>query len=134
MLKIIAQIGFLPNLDSCIVCGMPQIVKSGNLPVGIASHQIGFSYAQGGIICNACMGLSTDENRSGADTSPVAMLNADLLDWVVILIRGRFVELMAYADTSHQVIGRLLLAFARDWMRAQVAPRNRSLDFYMELR
>ena len=117
LLKVIAQVGFQPYIDGCLVCGTERSDP--------AAAPMRFSFSQGGLICAECLELAADEVTSA--------IEAALLDWVLLCIRGRFVELAAYADATHRQIGRDLLAFARDWMRAQVTPNNRSLDFMLEI-
>jgi DNA repair protein RecO (recombination protein O) len=119
LLKIIAQVGFQPNLESCLVCGQP--FEADKPDTSLAFY---FSFEQGGIICADCQAF--DQSATAAPAVQPA-----LLSWVALLIKSRFSQLAEFADTEHQSIGHLLLLFARDWMRAQVTPKNRSLDFML---
>ena len=150
LLKIIAQVGFQPNLESCLVCGIPfeadkpnalladeqveqaEQAQSGgyfssvNTATSSQAPAFYFSFEQGGIICADCQAF--DQSSTAAPAVQPALLN-----WVALLIKSRFSQLAEFADAQHQAIGHLLLLFARDWMRAQVTPKNRSLDFMLNL-
>ena len=186
LLKVVGQVGFLPNLETCIVCGRPRTAQKSSpmagsvtevasrkasekaetsmkVSSGLASNRealgdddaqtvklhgpigghgpMAFSFSQGGVICLRCrqmaFGVLTDSGEASVDfpLTEDLFIPADeaIFDWLVLLVRSRFVELAGYATTENHTIGRMLLAFARDWMRAQVTPRNRSVDFLMGL-
>ncbi|MCL1880101.1 MAG: DNA repair protein RecO [Actinomycetia bacterium] len=144
LLKITAQAGFLPCLDCCAVCGSPTWGQAGSAAAGegaaaaaenaegaesgsasgSARGTVAFSYLQGGVVCPDCQ---TELSSEG-----LAELPSPLLKWADLAIHSRFEELVHYADDAHQKLGKLLLGFAREWMRAHVSPKNRSLDFYTE--
>jgi DNA repair protein RecO (recombination protein O) len=141
LLKIVGQIGFLPNLESCSICGRPRG----------SELSMRFSFSEGGLICPNCLATqsgSDEEQAEGSECagayfgidgglSPennVTAVEPELFDWLVLLIRSRFDDLAQYAVTENRAIGRVLLVFARDWIRAHVAQRNRSVDFLLNMR
>jgi recombinational DNA repair protein (RecF pathway) len=123
LLKIVAQVGFRPNLEDCLGCGAARLQAAENSLVELNS--VHFSFDQGGLICKDCLGQTTD--------AATKLIDQVVLDWLSTLLNSRFVELLSYTDQAHQLIAERLLAFTREWMRAQITPRNRALDFFMEL-
>jgi recombinational DNA repair protein (RecF pathway) len=141
LLKIVGQVGFLPNMESCSICGRPR-------SSGLSMR---FSFSEGGVVCPSCLAsqLGADEQQpEGFDQSAAyfridegvfpesnyTAVEPELFDWLVLLIRSRFDDLASYAVAQNRAIGRVMLVFARDWMRAHVAPRNRSVDFLLNIR
>jgi recombinational DNA repair protein (RecF pathway) len=116
VLKIASQLGFRPSLKECVFCGAPV------LP---ATATVAFSAAQGGCVCAACLLEAT----SGACKT----VASSLIGWAEVLITSRFTELERYADAEHAATGLALLEFARDWLRAHLVPRLKSLDFLLSL-
>jgi DNA repair protein RecO (recombination protein O) len=128
MLKISSQLGFRPSLKHCVCCGGDA--HSGDARGTEAGGQtpkqrdtVPFSFAQGGIICEDCLGQMTEASARRID--------AQLIDWADVLITGRFKDLEGYGDAQHEALGRALLMFAREWLRAHLVPRLKSLDFLL---
>jgi len=149
LLKIVGQVGFLPNLESCSICGRPRFrqqvgaEREGFFDGGVSDDDdsdgksMMFSFEEGGVVCSRC---SVFRDRSDDDewvhdgiVASLGQVDPAILDWLVLLIRSRFDELEPHAVAVNRHIGRLLLIFARDWMRAQVTAQNRSVDFLLNM-
>jgi recombinational DNA repair protein (RecF pathway) len=120
LIKVSAQIGFLPALDNCACCGQALAETEGKAAF--------FSIAQGGALCESCASATALSESDGRDC------DAQLLIWIRLLLYSRFNELQDYLDEAHAELGRLLLDFARDWVRTHIVFRLRALDFYYGLR
>ncbi|MDR2587236.1 MAG: DNA repair protein RecO [Coriobacteriales bacterium] len=138
ILKVASQLGFRPSLKECAFCGAPvgqgdgasgTVGDGASVPVvpspPPAAASVAFSAAQGGCICAACL---AEAAPGGCQT-----VAPSLIDWAEVLITSRFVELERYADAEHAATGLALLEFARDWLRAHLVPRLKSLDFLLSL-
>jgi len=131
MLKIIGQVGFLPNLKSCTICGRLREAQS---------EPMEFSFEQGGVVCSECA-ISPDRLEDGVFSGMTDFsgaknksLTTPVYDWIELLIGSRFSELAACTGDENSGTGRMLLEFARDWMRTHVTQTNRSVDFLLALR
>ena len=144
LLKITAQIGFTPYLEGCLLCGAKR-----------GSTHLHFSFEQGGLLCDECSTIDLDglseqpeqlrqPEQPGQPEQPTqpappglsgqpAQLTDDVLGWVVTVLYSRYADLAKHTGSEYTAVGRLLLLFARNWMRTQVTPKNRSLDFMLAL-
>ena len=119
-LKIVAQLGFRPSLDSCVSCGNNVDLNTTHDAQHVA---LAFSCEQGGIICEDCLPELEDLSRTAIDSQVIA--------WAQTLLTGRFVDLVPYADSEHEALGRALLEFTREWIRFYLVKRLKSLDFLL---
>ncbi|MCL2136255.1 MAG: DNA repair protein RecO [Coriobacteriia bacterium] len=161
ILKIVSQIGFQPSLDSCVICGRERSQEApGQGPKSPAAEdessrarRFRFSFAQGGLVCYDCYhnSMISDDGTGDGGSAPDAVFSPDignnepgfavtddmdpaLFDWLALLIKSRFVDLASHATEANRPTALLLLAFARNWMRAHITARNRSVDFLLSLR
>jgi DNA repair protein RecO (recombination protein O) len=159
VLKTASQLGFRPSLRECVCCGAPLPTvgdgavtaagaaagasgvggagadRTGGVTAGAGAGSAGaggasgtpvtFSFAQGGHVCDACL----PEVAAGTPRQ----LDASLVAWAEVLITSRFIELERYATPEHESLGYVLLEFAREWLRAHLVPRLKSLDFLLTL-
>jgi DNA repair protein RecO (recombination protein O) len=84
---------------------------------------IAFSFDQGGIVCADCLREALPGSYQDTD--------AQIINWAEVLITSRFIDLEAYADAKHEALGRALLEFSREWLRAHLVNRLKSLDFLL---
>jgi len=123
ILKVAAQLGFRPSLQSCVVCGRPYRLQA----LAQGDHRLAsFSFDQGGIICDDC--------RESATNQRFPSVESQIIQWADVLITSRFVDLEGYADDAHEELGYMLLGFAREWIRYHLVRRLKSLDFLLSFR
>lgn len=128
VLKIAAQLGFYPCLESCVICDCPLCDAPQGAGQGAPQGQgsegaVHFSYDQGGVVCAQCAAELVEQR--------FPVLDGLVVKWAQVLITSRFVDLMAYADEKHRQLGMILLGFAREWVRFHLVRRLKSLDFLM---
>jgi DNA repair protein RecO (recombination protein O) len=124
VLKIASQSGFRPSLTQCVSCGAtltgaPQMHDEAESD----KAQIALSYDEGGIICDFCLPELPEGNRN--------LVSVQIVKWAEVLITSRFSDLESYATSEYEALGRRLLAFSREWVRHQLVPRLKSLDFLL---
>ncbi|MDR1184384.1 MAG: DNA repair protein RecO [Coriobacteriales bacterium] len=127
VLKMSAQLGFRPSLTQCVYCGDDVVaVLKGDADAAIETvpgDTLGFSFEQGGVICDTCLSELTENSYRHRD--------AQLIRWAEVLITSKFVDLECYGDEEHAGLGRALLDFAREWLRFHLVNRLKSLDFLL---
>jgi DNA repair protein RecO (recombination protein O) len=124
VLKIAAQSGFRPSLTQCVNCGAVLVdAKRQQGAEENGSARIALSFGEGGIVCDFCL----PELAEGS----YRLIDAQIIEWAEVLITSRFSDLEAYADGEHEALGKALLEFSREWVRHQMVPRLKSLDFLL---
>ncbi|MDR3053551.1 MAG: DNA repair protein RecO [Coriobacteriales bacterium] len=113
ILKVLAQLGYRPALDSCANCGSALVLEK--------NRTVALSIQQGGLLCSVCARQDTSTDRRSFDTQRIT--------WIQTLLGSRYVDLEHYVTEEYATIGTAMLDFARDWMRAHLLPTMRSLDF-----
>ena len=126
-MKIASQLGFKPSLKHCVCCGGEvQIEANGEaIEADRQSRQqtMPFSFDQGGVICPDCLPEFVEEGHT--------TINAQVLEWVDVLITGRFIDITPFANAEHRALGELILGFAGEWISYHLVRRLKSLDFLL---
>ncbi len=105
--KVLAHEGWMPELDSCIACGDPDVTH--------------FSPVAGGALCASCA-----RNVAGAQE-----LSRSEFQWLRALLGSTFDELMA-AQASDQTATELL-SIAHAWAATHLDARLRALEFMFSM-
>lgn len=106
LLKIIAQAGFRPSFDHCVLC-------SRELDLGSNDSLVGFSVSDGGAVCPDCT----------KDTD-ILLLDSNVLDWCNYLIKSRYDDLVRSEDGS--VISAVLRT-TNDWIAYHIDKQLKSI-------
>lgn len=111
LLKVMAYLGFRPNVVSCVGCGR-------HLELDGRSGTMLFSFSDGGSVCGECRSSHEAVN-----------LSVETLSWVHFLLYATFKEI---ADTEiHDAASFSVLQFARSWITMHAGVKVKSLDYLM---
>ena len=103
LLKTFAFAGVRPTLDSCCLCGQPIDVQQADAQ----AQGIAFSYAEGGVECQACV------------TPDAVRINAATISWARALLGMRFSDI-AHADIDQSSVFGVTAACARRCRHARI--------------
>lgn len=111
LLKTFAFAGVRPTLDSCCLCGQPIDAQQADAQV----QGIAFSYAEGGVECQACV------------TPDAVRINAAIISWARALLGMRFSDIAHTDIDQSSIFGVLRLCQA--WAHMHASTNLKSLAF-----
>lgn len=114
LVKMIAQLGFRPCLDSCVECGTPFEEMLDRSP-GMTTP---FSYEEGGLVCLDCL--------EGVNAYP---LQPNTINWLNSLLVQRFDDIVKlHVDESTL---RELFEFCGNWINTQLGFKQKTLEYFL---
>ena len=110
LLKACAFLGLRPHLDTCVVCE--------NLVGGRVDDMVALSYAEGGVVCEAC--------RAHVET---AYLPEAVVAWARMLLASTFAQIEETRMGAREAFA--VLGFLRLWIREHVGVNLKSMEFFL---
>ena len=112
LLKTVSFLGFKPELERCIGCGSPDVLKEAD-ERGLSTA---FSYLDGGVVCSSCL-----------HNFETVMVDPCVLHWAQALLYSTFEEIQQFDLPSDLQIA--LLRFLQTWIKQHIGSNLKSLTF-----